>query len=102
MKQTRQLQCASTDEQMRMWSIRIGEHHSGTEKKEMRQFTATRTALRMTTLREEREKEKHHVTSLTCGILKNDTNEFLYRTKTDSKTLNTKVRLPKRERVGKG
>ena len=48
------------------------------------------------------EKEKHHVTSLTCGILKNDTNEFLYRTKTDSKTLNTKVSLPKRERVGKG
>ena len=34
--------------------------------------------------------------------VKNDANELIYKMKTDSKTLNTKVRLPKGERVGKG
>ena len=30
------------------------------------------------------EKDKYHMLSLVCGILKNDTNEFTYKTKIDS------------------
>ena len=36
--------------------------------------------------------------SLICGILKNDTNEFMYRTETDSETSKRNLRLSK----GKG
>ena len=32
------------------------------------------------------EQDKYHMMSLICGILKNDTNERIYRTKTDSET----------------
>ena len=32
------------------------------------------------------EKEKHHMTSFICGILKNHTNELIYETETDSRT----------------
>ena len=30
------------------------------------------------------EKDKYHMISLICGILKNDTNELIYKTKTES------------------
>ena len=32
------------------------------------------------------EKAKYHMISLTCGIFKNDTNELIYKTETDSQT----------------
>ena len=32
------------------------------------------------------EKDKYHMISLICRILKNDTNEIIYKTKTDSQT----------------
>ena len=32
------------------------------------------------------EKDKYHMILLICGILKNDTNEFIYKTDTDSQT----------------
>ena len=32
------------------------------------------------------EREKHHMTSFICGILKNHTNELIYETETDSRT----------------
>ena len=32
------------------------------------------------------EKDKYHMISLTCGILKNDTNELIYKTETGSQT----------------
>ena len=35
------------------------------------------------------EKEKHHTISLICEILKNDTNELIYKTETDSQTEKT-------------
>ena len=41
------------------------------------------------------EKDKYHVISLICGILKNDTNELIYSTETDPQTLKTNLRLPK-------
>ena len=43
-------------------------------------------------------KDKHPMMLLICGVLKNDTNELMYKTETDSQTLKTKVWLPK----GKG
>ena len=39
-------------------------------------------------------------TSLTCGILKNDTNELIYKTGTDSQTLKTNLWLPKGKGAG--
>ena len=36
--------------------------------------------------------------SLTCGIFKNDANELIYKTETDSQTQKTNLQLPK----GKG
>ena len=33
--------------------------------------------------------------SLTCGILKNDTDELIYKTEIDSQTLKTNLWLPK-------
>ena len=32
------------------------------------------------------EKDKYHMISLICGVLKNDTNELICETETDSKT----------------
>ena len=43
------------------------------------------------------EKDKYHI-SLTCRIYKNDINEFIYKTDTDSQTSKTNLWLPK----GKG
>ena len=53
------------------------------------------------------EKNKYHMISLTCGILKNDTNELIYKTKTDSQTSKTNLWLPKwksgeRDKLGVG
>ena len=44
------------------------------------------------------EKDKYHIISLICGILKNDTNALIYTTEIDSQTLKTNLWLPK----GKG
>jgi len=42
------------------------------------------------------EKDKYHVTSGICGIYhKNDTNELIYKTGTDSQIQKTSLRLPK-------
>ena len=46
----------------------------------------------------QKEKNKYHMISLICGILKNDTNELVYKTETDSQTSKTNLWLP----VGKG
>ena len=37
----------------------------------------------------QKEKDKHHMLSLICGILKNGTNEFIYGTEMDSQTSKT-------------
>ena len=42
------------------------------------------------------EKDKYHMMLLICGTLKkNDTNELIYKTETDSQTQKTEVWLPK-------
>ena len=44
------------------------------------------------------EKDKYHMPSLICGILKNDTNEPIHKTETDSKDLENKLMVTKGER----
>ena len=41
------------------------------------------------------EKDKYHIISLICGILKNDKNELTYKTEIDSQTWKTNLWLPK-------
>ena len=43
------------------------------------------------------EKDKHHLISLTCGIKKKDKNELIYKTETDSQTLQTNFSLTEGE-----
>ena len=51
-------------------------------------YAATWMQLGITILTEvsQKEKDKYHMISLICGILKNDTNEIIYKTETDSQT----------------
>ena len=46
--------------------------------------------------------DNYHIISLIHGILKNDVNEFVYKTVTDSQTLKTISWLPKGKRRGGG
>ena len=48
------------------------------------------------------EKDKYHMISLICGNLKNDTNELIYKTETDSQISKTNLWLPKGKRRGEG
>ena len=63
-------------------------------------FAATWMDLEIIILSEvsQTEKDKYHMVSLTCGILKNDTNELIYKTERDAQIQKTNLRLPK----GKG
>ena len=70
------------------------------KKNEITPFAATWMDLEMIILSEvsQAEKDKYHMISLICGILKNDTNELVYKTETDSQTSKTNLWLPE----GKG
>ena len=65
-------------------------------------FAATWMDLEMIILSEvsQTEIDKYHMMSLICGILKNDTNELIY--KTDSQTQKTNLWLPKGKGWGRG
>ena len=58
------------------------------KKNEIMPFAATWMDLEIIILSEvsQTEKDKYHMISLICGILKKDTNEFIYKTKIDSQT----------------
>ena len=58
------------------------------KKNEVMPFTATWMDLEIIIVREisQKEKDKYHMTLLLCGILKNYTNELIYKTETDSQT----------------
>ena len=73
------------------------EYYSAIKKNEIMPFAATWMNLEIIILSEvsQTEKDKYHI-SLTCGILKDDTNELIY--KTDSQTLKTNLWLPKGKR----
>ena len=60
-------------------------------------FAGTRMDLE-TIILSKSEKDKYYMISLIFGILKTDTNEFIYKTEIDSQTQKTHLWLPK----GKG
>ena len=66
-----------------MWSK---EYNSAIKNNEIMPFTATWMDLEIAILSEvsQTEKDKYYMTLLICRILNNDTNEFIYKTKTDS------------------
>ena len=49
---------------------------------------ALKYGIKIITILKQTEKDKYHMIPLTCGILKNDANEFIYKTETDSQTEN--------------
>ena len=74
------------------------EYYSVTKRNEIMPFAATWMQLKIIILSEVRQtKTKYHMISLIYGILKNDTNELIYKTETDSQTEN-KLMVSKGER----
>ena len=64
------------------------EYYSAIKKNEIMPLAATWMDLEMIILSEvsQTEKDKYHMISLLCGILKTDTNELIYKTERDSQT----------------
>ena len=62
------------------------EYYSAIKKNETMPFAATWIDLEIVMLSEvsQKEKDKYHMISLICGILKNYTNELVYKTEIDS------------------
>ena len=83
-KTWKQSNCTMTDEWIKkMWYTYIMEYYSATKKNEIMPFAATWMDLEIILLSEvsQTEKDKYHMISLICGILKkNDTSEFIYKT----------------------
>ena len=69
-KTWKQPKCPSTEEWMKMWCMCTMEHYSTTKKKKIILFAATWMDLEIVILSEvsQTEKEKYHMTYLTCGI----------------------------------
>ena len=88
-KTWKQPKCPSTDEWIKkMWYIYTMEYYSAIKKNEIMSFAATWIDLEVIILSEvsQTEKDKYYMISLICGILKNDTNEFIYKTEIESQT----------------
>ena len=82
----KQPKCPSTDEWLKkMWYIYTVEYYSAIKKNEIMPFAATWMDLEIIIL-SQTEKDKYHMISLINGILKNDTNELIYKTEIDSQT----------------
>ena len=64
------------------------EYYSAIKKNEIMPFVTTQMDLEIIILSEvsQIEKNKYHMISVTCGIPKNDTNELIYKTETDTQT----------------
>ena len=72
-------------------------------KKEIMSFAATWMDLEITILSElsQTEKDKYHMVSLMWNLIKNDTNELIYKTETDSQISKSNLWLPKGKHEGK-
>ena len=89
-----------TDERIKkMWYTYTMGYYSAVKKNEIMSFAATWVDLEIIILSEvsQTEKDKYHMISLICGILKNDTDELICKTEIDSQTEN-KLMVTKRER----
>ena len=73
------------------------EYYSAIKKNEIMPFAATWMDLEIIILSEvsQTEKDKYCMISLICGIQKDDTNELIYKTETDSQTSKTNLWLTK-------
>ena len=72
------------------------------KKNKIMQFAATWMDLEIIKTKQSKpDKDKYHMISLLCGILKNDTNEFICKTERDSQILKSNLRLPKAKHGGK-
>ena len=86
-KTWKQPKCPSVDEWIKkMWYIYIMEYYSAIKKNKIMPFAATWMDLEIVILSEvsQTEKDKYYILSLTCEILKNGTNELIYKTEIDS------------------
>ena len=96
-KTSKQHKCPSTEEWLKklyilyIYNVYI-EHYSAIKKNEM-SFVAKWMDSQIITLSEvsQKEKDKHCMISLTCGILIKGKNELTCRTETDSQTLKTNL-----------
>ena len=90
-KTWKQPRCPLTDEWIRkMWYIYTREYYSAIKQNEIMPFEAIWTDIEIIILSDisQREKDKYHMISLICRILKNDTNELIYKIEIDSQTEN--------------
>ena len=89
---------------MKMWYIYTMEYYSAIKKNEIMSFVATWVDLKIIILSEVSliEKDKYHTEPLTCGVFKNDRNEFIYRTETDSHDFGNKFMVTKGKGWGGG
>ena len=88
-KTWKQPKCPSKEEWIKkMWYIYTVEYYSAIKKDEILPFSEIWMDLEIIILSEVNQtvKDKHHMISLICGILKNDKNYLICRTETDSKT----------------
>ena len=69
-----------------MWYIYTKEYYSALKKNEIMPFAATWIDLEIIILNEvsQTEKDKYHMISHMWNLIKNDTNELIYKTETDS------------------
>ena len=65
-----------------MWYIYAMEYYSAIKRNEIMPFAATWMDLEIITLSEV--KGKYPMISLVCGVLKNDTNELIFKTERDT------------------
>ena len=82
-KTRKQPKCPLKEEwKKKMWYIYTMEYYSAIKKNKIMPFAATWMDLEIVILSEvsQTEKDKYHMISLTCGILKNGTNELTYKT----------------------
>ena len=82
-KKWQQPKCLLMDEWVKkMWYIYRMEYYSAIKKTEIMSFAAKWMDLEIIILSEvsQKEKDKYHMMSLICGILKTDTNELMYNT----------------------
>ena len=79
----KQPKCPSTDEWIKkFWYIYTMEYYSALKKNEIMLFAATWMDIEIVILSEvsQTEKDKYHIISFICGILKKGTNELIYKT----------------------
>ena len=96
----KQPKCPSTEEWLKMLNIYAMEHYSATKKYEIMPFAATWMDLESIILGEVSQTKTNIIQyHLYVGSEKRDTNEHIYKTETDSKTLKTNLWLP-REKGG--